>query len=69
MFDHILLVLLLLADGLCWYEARRSGNVMKAYFLERKRWYAARAKTNTPPTVVEKSRQSGENEKTTQRAV
>src|ERR1700679_2859141 len=49
MFDHILLILLLLADVLCWYEARQSGNVMKLYFLERKKWYAARSKkTETP---------------------
>lgn len=50
MFDHILLVLLLLADVLCWYEARRSGNVMKLYFLERKKWYSARTKKTEQKT-------------------
>ena len=48
MFDHVLLVLLLLADGLCWYEARRSGNVMKLYFVERRKWYEARSKKTEP---------------------
>jgi hypothetical protein len=56
MFDHILLILLLLADVLCWYESRRSGNIMKLYFKERAAWYERRyriqnAKTAESPSI------------------
>jgi hypothetical protein len=45
--ELVLLVVITLVDIGCWWEARRSSNVMRLYFDERKRWYAARAKYPT----------------------
>jgi len=52
MLDHILsyielgmLAIIVLVDVGCWWEARQANHVMKLYFLERKKWYAARSKT------------------------
>ncbi len=55
MFDHVLLVLLLLADVLCWYEARRSGSIMQVYFRERAAWYERRYRLQNAKTAESSS--------------
>ena len=55
MFDHVLLVLLLLADVLCWYEARRSGSIMQVYFREKAAWYERRYRLQNAKTAESSS--------------